>query len=77
MADSERSQDPDDELPEPWNQDDNPEEAAREESTADQRDHDEPDRGIASRQFWNRLVIEIMSNLVTDLLLELIKSSGG
>lgn len=75
MADSERSQDRDDEVPDPQVQGDPLEKAGQDSGVTDQRDHEEPDRGVASWQFWIRLTGEALQLL--NQILDLLNGSGG
>jgi hypothetical protein len=76
MADSGRSQDRDDEVPDPQHQDENLDNAGRSEEVADSRDRQEPDRGIAPWQSWVRLAAEVILPLANQIMV-LINGSGG
>ncbi|MGK5451273.1 hypothetical protein [Streptomyces radiopugnans] len=75
MADSERSQDRDDEVPDPQQQGDPLAKPGRSGGFSDPQDSQEPDRGVAPWQAGIRLAGDLLQ--LINQILDLVNGSGG
>ncbi|MEU4501408.1 hypothetical protein [Streptomyces sp. NPDC024089] len=78
MADSERSEDRDSEVPDPQAQA-VPGKAGQNSTDADSSDREEPDRGVASLLTWIKLGVEAITAIATlaALIYGLANGNGG
>ncbi|MGA4803603.1 hypothetical protein [Streptomyces lavendulocolor] len=75
MADSGRSQDRDDEVPDPQDQGDPLAKAGRDDDIAGREDQQEPDRGVAPWQSWVRWAGDLLQ--LVNQILDMVNGSGG